>query len=55
MKYFLCLGSNLGDREANLTNCLLQLKKINADVKLKNHQLIIERYLSTSLYAKDVA
>ena len=32
MKYFLCLGSNLGDREANLTNCLLQLKKINADV-----------------------
>jgi len=32
MKYFLCLGSNLGDREANLAKCLLQLKKINAEV-----------------------
>ena len=32
MKYFLCLGSNLGDREANLANCLIKLKKIDAEV-----------------------
>lgn len=32
MNYFLCLGSNLGDREANLTNCLIKLKKIDAKV-----------------------
>ncbi len=32
LKYFLCLGSNLGDREANLTNCLIKLKKIDAEV-----------------------
>jgi 2-amino-4-hydroxy-6-hydroxymethyldihydropteridine diphosphokinase len=32
MNYFLCLGSNLGNREANLTNCLIKLKKIDAKV-----------------------
>jgi len=32
MKYFLCLGSNLGHREANLASCLIKLKKINAEV-----------------------
>jgi len=32
MKYFLSLGSNLGDREANLTNCLIKIKKIDAKV-----------------------
>ena len=32
MKYFLCLGSNLGEREVNLTNCLIKLKKIDAEV-----------------------
>jgi len=32
MKYFLCLGSNLGEREVNLANCLIKLKKIDAEV-----------------------